>query len=377
MAGMDTEAAAHGALSSGTSAKAPDADVQWPVVTVVIPLKDAFDGLESCLRSVLGQDYPDFEVIFATEAGDDGAVGTIRRLKRNHPAGVEHVVAGRSTQCGQKNANMLAAIRHRRIDAQVLVFCDSSHMAPADWLRELVRPLAVGHSQVSTAYHTVMPEKTTATGAGRAATVLFMHLLQLTPGLTQTWGGSTAMDLRLYLALDVDGLWRENVVDDVSVSALLARYGESVLPVKRTVLFSPLGNGAMSVGQELAAWRIWLIRQWIYLKFIWPGSWLAAGAAQYAMALAVAGGLLGAVFGETLLPGLGRAPCLLFIACMAGLGMAFRSLHPRPGPVLPWLAGFFAAPVMGALCHLANWPLRHIDWGGRRYRVDSGGTVVR
>lgn len=191
---------------------------RWPRASVVLPLQHAFPRLRQCLESVMDQDYPEAEWIFVTERADDGAVPEIDRLRRLHGNRVRHVVAGTATHCGQKNHSLLAGVLQTSPRTEVLVFCDSSHVADRRWLRELLRPIAAGRTNIATSYHVVTTDSWTVAAAGRAMAVQFMHALQLTPGLSQTWGGSTAIRRETFLTRDIADIWLRTVVDDVTLS---------------------------------------------------------------------------------------------------------------------------------------------------------------
>ncbi len=118
--------------------------------------------MEPCLRSLLTQDYPDYEVIFVTCDEKDEAVPIIRALMRDTESPRKPrcrlIQAGPASTCGQKNRNLLVGMDRIAPDSSVIAFADSAHQAATDWLRLLVYPIARGETDITTGYHHIIPE---------------------------------------------------------------------------------------------------------------------------------------------------------------------------------------------------------------------------
>src|SRR5688572_21509634 len=90
-------------------------------VALVIAVKGVSDNFERFLDFALGQDYPDYHVIFVTESEDDpahaailGRVGERARL----------IVAGKAEHTGQKVHNQLAAFTQLDGSDKLIAFAD-------------------------------------------------------------------------------------------------------------------------------------------------------------------------------------------------------------------------------------------------------------
>ncbi len=344
----------------------------WPRLALLVPVTGAAAGLAGRLQALLRQDYPDYEVVFATRDAQDPATAVILSLLPRYPR-ARHVVAGPSRSCGQKNHNLLAAVKLVGQTPEILVFCDSNQEAPPAWLRELTAPLAEGKGEVSSGFHHVIAANFGVAALGRAVTVLTLYLNKGFRLLNQPWGGATAIRRSLFEDLGVAPLWAENVVDDVSLAARLARAGIRVEAPRGARLYTPLE------GETLGDWSRWGTRQWLYLKFCWPLNWLVHGLVVHLLwglvALALATlllALLGLVSGT-----LPTAAAVLFLAGLVWLGLALRALHPAPGPPRQWLTAFFAAMAMGSWCHLQSVFIKEMRWRGIAYRVGWRGRVLR
>ena len=343
----------------------------WPRLALLVPVTGAAAGLEGRLQALLRQDYPDYEVVFATRDAQDPATAVIQSLIPRYPR-ARHVVAGPARSCGQKNFNLLAALKLVGQTPEILVFCDSNQEAPPEWLRELTALLAAGKAEVSSGFHHLIAADFRLAGLGRAVTVLTLYVAKGLRLLNQPWGGSTAIRRSLFEELKVAALWAENVVDDVSLGARLAWAGIRVGVPRGARLYTHLE------GETLGDWSRWLTRQWLYMKFCMPLNWLAQGLVVHLLlalvALALATPLLALVglFSGTL----PIVAAVLFLAGMVWLGIALRSLHPSPGPLRQWLAAFLAAIAMGSWCHLQSVFIKEMHWRGIAYRVGWRGRVI-
>lgn len=354
--------------------KKPRADT-WPFLSVIMPLSGDGDISGDDLAGVLRQDYPEYEVIFSSVEGDAAAATAVEEaMKRDCTAGcraVRHVRAERAVKCGQKNMNLLAGIAAARREASVLVFCDAGHVFPSDWLRRLVGPLVEDGASVSTSYHHVIPGDGRIGTCGRAVSVLFLHLLNMLPGLSQAWGGSTACKRDLFEELGVGDMWSNTVVDDISLSGLLDKANRRVAVVPSADASTPLA------GQTVAGWSDWLTRQLTYLKLFYPWSWFIGGIAGILTALSLVGFIGGMVLWAA-----GAADQATGVLCLAGAAIfpvavaAMRIFHPSPGAAVPWICAGLAAVFMACLCHSRTWFNKRIVWRGIEYAVSARGDVL-
>ena len=114
-------------------------------ITVFCPCKGRDPEFEKNIRSILDQDYSNFEVNFIVESDDDPACATLRNL------GVRNIlVAGLATECGQKVHNLAYAVNRVTPAPGIFVFCDSDARFPRDWLSKLIAPL--DETNITTGY---------------------------------------------------------------------------------------------------------------------------------------------------------------------------------------------------------------------------------
>jgi ceramide glucosyltransferase len=357
-------------LGPGAGMDETDPPRSWPQLALIVPVAGSPPGLAERLEALLQQDYPDYQVIFATRDREDPATGIIASLIQGQSR-ARLVVAGPAQHCGQKNYNLLAGVQLAGEDPEILAFCDSNQKAPADFLRLLAAPVARGDAAVSSGYHHIIPGDDRLATWGRAVSVLTLFHTKAVSWLNQPWGGATAIRRELFNSLGVDRLWAETVVDDVSLAARLIQDRIPVGLSRGADLATPVS------GETFTSWQSWLFRQWIYLKYYLPGSWLAAGALLY---LLTAFTLVSAV--RLLLdPWAWGSPltlllALAFLAVLINLALSMRCQHPRPCSRLLWLAAFFSSLGMAAWVHFKTCLTQKIAWRGTVYQVDWRGRVT-
>ncbi len=113
---------------------------QAPPVTMLKPIYGLERGLEGNLRSALGQDHPDFQVVMSVQRLDDPALPLLRRLEQEYGPERATVVAMQSEPVVngkvQNLENALSAARH-----EILVISDSDVFTPPDYLTRIAAPL--------------------------------------------------------------------------------------------------------------------------------------------------------------------------------------------------------------------------------------------
>lgn len=341
-----------------------------PRVAMIVPVTGDTQAVRSGLQSLLAQDYPNLCFVLVTRDEEDPAAPLIDALIAGRQDAVR-LVSGPAATSGQKNHNLLAGVAHVGDQADIYLFCDSTHVARPDLARLLAQPLAQGQAVMSGGFHRVVPLNATAPTLGMLLVCMFLHCLQPVRAVTQPWGGAMAILRRTFEEHGIRELWARNIVDDFSLGPHLAKKGIRTWPVGEACLETPLAS------VPFAIWQDWLTRQLLYLKFCTPEMWVGVIPVIWLFfgpALLAASGALAALFGLAAPWWLGAA--LAYGVGFAGLGLLYRSLAPRPVPFWPWTLGYFAAPLMAAWCYLRTWATFHMRWRGIAYKVSWGGRVV-
>ena len=130
----------------------------WPRTGLIVPAGGNHPRMREALESLLKQDYPALYPVIVTATADEPAAGIARELQARYPQ-LRHVVAGFAKGCGQKNHNSLKGVEAVEDEVELLAFCDSTHIAPRDFIRRLVAPVVDGED-FSTGYHKVVARDT-------------------------------------------------------------------------------------------------------------------------------------------------------------------------------------------------------------------------
>ncbi len=115
-------------------------EMNWPLVSVLKPLKGHESQLDENLASFCDQDYPDYELIFGVADGDDPAVAAVQKLERTFPNQRMRLIVTR-----ELGLNPKSAVLHELASAalgDVLVISDSDIRVERDYLKRVVRDLA-------------------------------------------------------------------------------------------------------------------------------------------------------------------------------------------------------------------------------------------
>ncbi len=341
-----------------------------PKTTVIIPVTGSPACLRENLLSILEQDHPDFVVLFVVNDISDRAVPVLKKLCIQFD-NAKIIESGTAVACSQKNHNLLAGVATAD-QAEILVFCDSGHRAPAGWLNRLVSPLLISQDAViSSGYHQVLVNNSRLVEIGRAICVLGLRLARMVPGFEQPWGGSIAMTQSTFEKLDVHGLWARTVVDDVTLARHLDRNKLSTIIPFKCDLDTTISNANWSF------WDSWLTRQWAYLKFVYPLLWLVLGIAGLSFTIAFSAIIIllplqaSGVTSQGLL-----YPSIIVIIMFLLFALLLRLFHPQPGNILKWVPAFYVALIMAGKCHMNTWFTRTISWAGISYTVGKGGKVI-
>ncbi len=210
-----------------------------PKVSVILPCKGIDPGFEENLQAIFDQDYPDFEIVFATATPDDEACPPIRRLIARNPHSAARLIhAGLPTACSQQNNNQLAGVAASRPDTEVFVIMDSDIRPAREYLRNLVEPLHDPQIGVATGYRWYMP---VAGGFGSwLRSVWNMGALPILadPRRSFAWGGSMAFRRSEFPHDVLTGLWGNALSDDHTLTARVRELGLGIHYVPRCLAIS-------------------------------------------------------------------------------------------------------------------------------------------
>ena len=349
-------------------------------IGLFVPCKGIDDDLEANLQPLFEQDHADYEVALIVESNDDPAVEIIRRVMHQYPGIPSRlIVAGLSTDSGQKVHNLLTATDNLPSNIEILVFVDADVRPPRDWLRRLTGRLH--NIPVSTGYRCFVPKRNSfanlALSSINGAVVPIMF-----PGKHHLiWGGSWAITRELFDKSGLRDEWRGTLSDDLIATRVMARLGQKVAAEPMCILPSPLDvdmRGMLSfLRRQLIIGRCYVAVHWYALIFgcglmqvLFWGSmaavvWGMAQRAEWTWQPAVALGVLYVLH-------LGRAQLRHAAASF------YLQDHGQEMKAVQWFDTWLG-PIAGALGWiglLASAFSRQIVWKGITYEMRPGGNIV-
>ncbi len=347
-----------------------------PKVSVILPCKGLDPGFDANIKAVFEQDYPDFEIIFATAGEDDEACPAIRRLMTRYahvPAKLVH--AGFSSERGQKVNNQLRALREIRPDTEVLAFVDSDGRPARDFLRNLIDPLHDTGTVATTGFRWYVPVGggfgSWLRSAWNAGGIIFLSH----PKCNYVWGGAMAIRRETFAAANVEAEWRYSLSDDMGLTrALRNRPGR--------IRFVPRCLVASTEDSTLRQTVEWTNRQTIiarvYTRDFWTLSGLTYAAGFAFLMLGIDGfvharsAALSAAFLLPFLGGLMTSPFILSAARQM-LRPPYRERVVRGMPI------YLAVAPLAAILFLVNTLVSifrsQITWRGATYRLHGNGRI--
>jgi ceramide glucosyltransferase len=236
-------------------------------IAVFCPCKGIDPEFDKNIRSILDQDYPNYEVHCVVESTDDEAYAALRNI------GAKNIlVAGRTVDCGQKVHNLSYAITHAGQSADIYVFCDSDACFPHNWLSRLIAPLDT--TTITTGYRwyvalqarlsTLMRSGWNASSVG----VLGSHDRNF------AWGGSTAMHRQTFNRLNILRAWEGSVSDDYAVTNTAQAAGTKILFVPECLIPT---HGECTWGELLEFTTRQIIITRVYHPRLWRLAFIGHG----------------------------------------------------------------------------------------------------
>ena len=353
-----------------------------PKTAVIIPCKGLEPDFEENIIAYLAQDYRHYELIFVTESESDPAYPALKRILEDSNRSAWLITAGEAQNRGQKVHNLCAALDAlNAVDrkTEVLVFADSDARPDANWLQELVTPLADPRVAATTGFRWYLPL------TAKARRNFWAYLLSawnagalslLGERSAFAWGGATAINRDTFEELRIKENWEAGAVSDDYVLSRTIQAHSSRLRIK----FVPQ---CLVPSEAQTSWRELLeftARQMTITRVYAPRVWWLTAITHTLFNFTFWGGWLALAFGIVNVKAV--LPSLLGIFVLGMMSGAMRcylvsQLLPeelRPQLRRSWWAYVFLAPVV-SLIYLHNIVVsartRRILWRGIGYEMRS------
>ncbi len=356
-----------------------------PKTAVIIPCKGLEPDFEENIVAYLAQDYRHYELIFVTESEADPAHLALRQILADSNRSAWLITAGEAQNRGQKVHNLCAALDAlNAVDrkTEVLVFADSDARPDANWLQELVTPLADPRVAATTGFRWYLPLTVPARRNFWAYLLSAWNagaLNLLGERSSFAWGGATAINRDTFEELRIKERWEAGAVSDDYILT------SAVHAARLRIKFVPQ---CLVPSEAQTTWRNLLeftARQMTITRVYAPRVWWLTAITHTLFNITFWGGLgavvLGVASASVLLP-------LLFGVFTLGLisgalrGFLVSQLLPeelRPQIRRSWWAFLFLHPLV-SLLYLHNVIVsartRRITWRGIGYELHSPSETI-
>jgi len=112
----------------------------YPKVSILVPARNEENNIGSCIRSLLDQDYPDFEVLALDDQSWDGTLAVLQGMADSQPR--LKVLAGSPPNEDQSGKNWACAQLAQAAQGDLLLFTDADTVHHSQTLRLMVTALA-------------------------------------------------------------------------------------------------------------------------------------------------------------------------------------------------------------------------------------------
>lgn len=356
-----------------------------PKAAVILPLRGADPFLADCVRALLNQNYPQYNLQIIVDSWEDPAWNIVSNAIQQ--LGAMHVIVSpltlRHKTGSLKGSALVQAICALDDSYEVVAFVDADVVPHPNWLRELVAPLADEQVGASTGYRWYMP-RTSQWGSlvryiWNSAAVIFTCFRQY------PWGGSMAMKLSVLRRSRLLKTWTQAVSVDAPIRKALQEIGLKVKFVP-TVMMSNLEecNFVRCLG--------FMKRQLLVMR-LYSSTWLQVAVQVFTTALAfvMAIGLLliALVSGDfgcaTWVAGAIAGYILAMVLLLTFLEQGVRRvIQVRGEPTTSFSPLMMAKILMAipltqlvfAVATLLAMLARSVEWRGITYQIEGPGKIL-
>ncbi|MBW4612659.1 MAG: glycosyltransferase family 2 protein [Desmonostoc vinosum HA7617-LM4] len=203
-------------------------DEQLPKTAVILCLRGADPFLPNCLRSLLKQNYPQYDLRLIVDSHEDPAWqianDTIKEQKATNVK-ISPLLIVRNN-CSLKCSSLVQAVSELDDSYKVVALVDADTIVHRNWLRELVSPLADPKVGATTGNRWYVP-----TGKywgsliryiGNVSTVVQMFFFQI------PWGGTLAVKTEILRQTELLDKWGQALGEDLMIHRILRKHGLQV-----------------------------------------------------------------------------------------------------------------------------------------------------
>jgi cellulose synthase/poly-beta-1,6-N-acetylglucosamine synthase-like glycosyltransferase len=356
------------------------ADGELPKAAVVLSLRGADPFLDRCLKGLLSQDYPDYDVRIVIDNELDPAWETVRLFVAECGKQNVHVesLTTRHTTCSLKISSLLQAVAGLDSTFDVVVVVDADVVPHASWLRDLVGPMHDTTVGATTGIRWYMPGTnnlgTLVRYLWNSAAIQQMHAFGI------GWGGSLAIRRELFSNAHLSDKWSKILFEDTFTANEIRKLGYKLEFVPAATMvnreFIDLRSALHFISRQMLNVRLYHDS---WLAILWMGI-----ISTLALAVVLGTGAYAALTGDWTIASLAGAVVTaysssLLVALARWESWVRRTMRARGDTVSPlswkllWAVPVTQISFMACLC-TALWT-RKVEWRGVTYRLHGPSRI--
>ncbi|MGV0104057.1 Glycosyl transferase family protein [Nostoc sp. DSM 114160] len=203
-------------------------DDQLPKTAVILCLRGADPFLPRCLRSLLNQNYPQYDLKLIVDSHEDPAWKIASETITEQEATNVQISPLRIVRnsCSLKCSSLIQAVRELDDSYKVVALVDADTIVHLNWLRELVSPLGDAKVGATTGNRWYVPTGrywgSLVRYVGNVSTVVQMFIFQI------PWGGTLAVKTEVLRQTELLDKWGQALGEDFMMHDILKKHGFQV-----------------------------------------------------------------------------------------------------------------------------------------------------
>ncbi|MEM1009624.1 MAG: glycosyltransferase family 2 protein, partial [Myxococcota bacterium] len=328
------------------------------------------------VEAFTAQDYPGiYRVTFVTESAVDPAAAVIQRMAQCE-SHVSHCVAGLAEGCGQKNHNLLAAIRTDR-GSDVFAFADADVLVEKNWLKVLIQPLTLGDRYLATGLPCARLNQLSHAQCLEMAYTGYQSKFLV--AIKEIWGGTFAIWRKTMEEIGGTEMWSSTLADDISLSQRVRHYNRSAQQhdVLRIFPLPDLPADIPTRADSISGLMNWFVRQILSIRYYRRFVWQTAVCVNVLQTVMIVSAPFLLWFGNT--PELRHIGWTLlwfyvFLVCINWLQALL--FHSKDLNHWLWFQTCLIGDFIASLCLVRSVFKRGVLWAGIFYDLDRNGKVL-
>ncbi|MBR8839065.1 MAG: glycosyltransferase family 2 protein [Stigonema ocellatum SAG 48.90 = DSM 106950] len=237
-----------------------------PKTAVVLFLGGASPLLSNCLRSLLNQNYPQYDLKLIIDSEEDSAWYIVAHTLSEEAATNVQVSPLRMphSHCSLKCSALVQAVLELDDSYKVVALVDADAIVHSNWLRELVSPLAHPKVGATTGYPWYVP-----TGRYWGSSVRYMWNIFSVVKMYMyriPWGGTLALKTELIYTTGLLDKWKRAYNEDTMIRGVLAKHGILIIFVPSLIILNreecDLSSFVDWSKQQLLSYRLYHPQWW-------------------------------------------------------------------------------------------------------------------